>query len=135
MGLCVYSEDEKAGFDIGYGNFAFCRMWIADCLNAEAGEIYKKLYLQFSYKYSQGELNRMKKLFSEGARTFLYHCDCEGELSAEECELIVRDLSKIELRPTENMPPEAFNNHKKTWQSMFKAFEYAATHRVKLCFA
>lgn len=134
MGLWLHTEDCEAEIHIGYCSFAFYRMWIADCLNAEGGAIYKKIYFEPQRKYTENQLARMNEIFPNGARVFLYHCDCDGELSAEECAAIVHELGQIELKRMDNMPPDAFESHKKTWESMLEVFKYAATNRVKLCF-
>ena len=132
MGLTIRAKgmSDEDSFDCGYIIFGQFRIGLAKAYNPEFGDLYERWY--HSEELSRTELNTMMRLCGSGIGHFLFHIDCDGRLTSQECRQIYNDIKDLHMdmkgRNYGNMKPYNMLDH---WKAMFK---YCADHRVNMWF-
>lgn len=119
------TEDTYHGGYIKFGNY---RMEVARAFNKTLGEIYEKSYLTHNYEFTKGEIEQWNYLCNDDLDIFLWHSDCDGKLTPQECKKIYNELKKLNVK-------EVYYSNKYTmhqlWLNMLK---FCYKHRVNMWF-
>ena len=132
MGLYAYAKGltEKECYDCGYITFGVYRQEVAKAFNKRIGELYKKYYRDI--ELTECEIKEWNKLCNNDLDIFLFHSDCEGKFTPQECRKIynaMKDL-KIDMIGHNYGFMGQYNMHKH-WLNIFK---HCYTKRVNLYF-
>ncbi|HJJ15469.1 MAG TPA: hypothetical protein OIM60_03480 [Clostridiaceae bacterium] len=118
-------EDTYHGGYIRFGNY---RMEVAKAFNKTLGEIYKKPYLTLNYEFTDDEIEQWNQLCNEDLDIFLWHSDCDGRLTPEECKLIYNELNKL------NVQDLYYSNKYTMHQLWLNMLQFCYKHRVNMYF-
>lgn len=132
MGLYAYAKglSKEECYDCGYMKFGIYRQEVAKAFNKRLGELYKKYYL--GVELTKEEIKEWNKLCDDDLDIFLFHSDCEGKFTPQECKKIynaMKDL-KVEMQGHNYGVMKQYNMHEH-WLYIFK---YCYTKRVNLYF-
>lgn len=132
MGLYAYAKglSKEECYDCGYITFGVYRQEVAEAFNKRIGELYKKYYRDI--ELTKEEINEWNKLCNNDLDLFLFHSDCEGKFTPQECKKIynvIKDL-KIEMSGHNYGIMKQYNMHEH-WLYIFK---HCYTRRVNLYF-
>lgn len=132
MGLYAYAKGlpKEKCYDCGYITFGIYRQKVAEAFNKRLGELYKKYYRDI--ELTKEEVNEWNKLCNDDLDIFLFHSDCEGKFTPQECKKIynvIKDL-KIEMSGHNYGIMKQYNIHEH-WLYIFK---HCYTRRVNLYF-
>ena len=132
MGLYAYAKglSGEERYDCGYITFGVYRQKVAEAFNKQLGELYKKYYRDI--KLTKEEIEKWNKLCNDDLDIFLFHSDCEGKFTPQECKKIynvIKDL-KIEMTGHNHGIMKQYNMHEH-WLYIFK---HCYTRRVNLYF-
>ena len=132
MGLYAYAKGltEKECYDCGYITFGIYRQRVAQAFNNRIGELYKKYYRD--NELTEEETDEWNKLCNDDLDIFLFHSDCEGKFTPQECKKIynaMKDL-KIEMIGHNYAIMKPYNMHKH-WLHIFR---HCYKRRVNLYF-
>lgn len=132
MGVTVTAiglSDEDS-FDCGYITFGQFRIELAKAYNPEFGNLYERWY--HSAKLSKSEYDKMFELCGSGIGHFLFHNDCDGKLTPQECRAIYYDIKDLHMDMIGHnygiMKPYNMLEH---WKKMFW---HCATKHVHMWF-
>jgi hypothetical protein len=93
MGLSIRVKGfDKEIYDSGYGGFTRFRIAVAKSYNSEYGNLYEK-WVECCLrreKFSDKDLYKMNKLANNDLNLLLYHSDCDGKLTPQECKKIYK---------------------------------------------
>ena len=132
MGLTVRAKglSDEDSFDCGYITFGMFRIELAKAYNHEFGELYQRDIL--SNDLSRAECDRMYELCGRGIGHFLFHSDCDGKLTPQDCRAIYNDIKDLHMEMEGHnygiMKPYNMLEH---WKAMFK---HCAKRRVNMYF-
>ena len=101
-------EDTYHGGYIRFGNY---KMEVAKAFNKTLGKTYEKSYLTPNY-----------------LDIFLWHSDCDGKLTPEECKKIYNELKKLKIK---DLPYSDKWTMQELWLNMLK---HCYKHRVNMYF-
>lgn len=133
MGLDIQIKglSQEDTYHAGYIKFANYRVKVAKAFNKTIGKIYEKPYLNFEYKFSEGDLKQWNKILPDEnspMNKFLWHSDCDGKFTPKECKEIYDILKNLNVE-------ETFYDEKtimhELWLNMFK---YCYKHRINMWF-
>ncbi len=79
----------------GYITFNLYRKNVASAYNERLGELYKKT---FKDELQPEEIEQWNKLCNDDLDIFLWHSDCDGKLTPEECKKIYNELKKLKIK-------------------------------------
>lgn len=132
MGLYAYAKglQKEECYDCGYITFGIYRQKVANAFNKRLGELYKKYYQDI--ELTKEEIKEWNKLCDDDLDIFLFHSDCEGKFTPQECKKIynaMKDL-KVEMQGHNYGVMKQYNMHEH-WLYIFK---YCYTKRVNLYF-
>lgn len=114
----------------GYMRFTAYRQEIASLYNKRLGELYEKyirntITIFENEKLTEEEIEEWNNICNNDLDIFLFHNDCDGKFTPQECKKIYKVLEKI------NIETEPFNNLHQLWLNMFK---YCYKKRVNMYF-
>ena len=120
MGLDVSVKglDRKDTYHCGYITFGLYRKKVANAYNKRLGELYEKTYIE---DLTKEEIKEWNGICNDDLDIFLWHSDCEGKLTPQECRKIynaMKDL-KVEMQGHNYIEMNVYDMHK-LWLNMFK---------------
>ena len=118
-------EDTYHGGYIRFGNY---RMEVVKAFNKTLGKIYEKPYLTPNYEFTDDEIEQWNYLCNDDLDIFLWHSDCDGKLTPEECKKIYNELKKLKIK---DLPYSDKWTMQELWLNMFK---HCYIHRVNMYF-
>jgi len=98
MGLTISAKGlpyDKT-YDCGYITFLVFRKELAKAFNAEFGSLYER-WCSLTDTVSKEEIARIEELGTLGIKEFLFHSDCDGKLTPDECRRIYKEIKDIKL--------------------------------------
>lgn len=132
MGLYAYAKglSKEKCYDCGYITFGVYRQEVSEAFNKRLGELYKKHYI--GIKLTEEETDEWNKLCNNDLDIFLFHSDCDGKFTPQECKKIynvMKDL-KVDMLGHNYGIMKQYNMHEH-WLHIFK---HCYTRRVNLYF-
>lgn len=125
LDISVKGLEKKDTYHCGYITFNLYRKNVASAYNERLGELYKKT---FKDELQPEEIKEWNNLCNDDLDIFLWHSDCDGKLTPEECKKIYNELKKLKIK---DLP----YSDKWTMQEIWlKMFEYCYKHRVNMWF-
>lgn len=125
LDISVKGLERKDTYHCGYITFNLYRKNVASAYNERLGELYKKT---FKDELQPEEIKEWNNLCNDDLDIFLWHSDCDGKLTPEECKKIYNELKKLKIK---DLP----YSDKWTMQELWlKMFEYCYKHRVNMWF-
>lgn len=120
MGLDVSVKglDRKDTYHCGYITFGLYRKKVANAYNKRLGELYEKTYIE---DLTKEEIKEWNGICNDDLDIFLWHSDCEGKFTPQECRKIynaMKDL-KVEMQGHNYIEMNVYDMHK-LWLNMFK---------------
>lgn len=112
----------------GYMRFYNYRMEVAKAFNKTLGEIYEKPYLTPNYEFTDDEIEQWNYLCNDDLDIFLWHSDCDGKLTPEECKKIYNELKKLRIK---DLPYSDKWTMQELWLNMLK---HCYKHKVNMYF-
>lgn len=132
MGLYAYAKglSKEECYDCGYITFGIYRQRVAEAFNKRLGELYKKYYQDI--ELTKEETDEWNKLCNDDLDIFLFHSDCEGKFTPQECKKIYNVMKnlKIEMTGHNYGIMKQYDMHK-YWLHIFK---HCYKRRVNLYF-
>ena len=131
MGLDVYAKGIAYTdcYHCGYITFNIYREKVAKAYNERLGELYKK---DTKECLTKEEIEEWNKLCNDDLDIFLWHSDCEGKFTPQECRKIynaMKDL-KVEMQGHNYGTMKQYNMH----EMWLNAFKHCYKKRVNLYF-
>ena len=109
----------------GYIRFNLYRKKVASAYNERLGELYKKT---FKYELQPEEIKEWNNLCNDDLDIFLWHSDCDGKLTPEECKKIYNELKKLKIK---DLPYSDKWTMQELWLNML---QFCYKHRVNMWF-
>lgn len=131
MGLNATAKGltSETEFECGYFTFGNFRMQLAYAYNQELGEIYEKIY---QHNFTEQDIARWNEICNDDLDIFLWHSDCDGSFTWQECRKIYKAIKGISLdMPGHNYCVMKNYNMLEHWKNIFN---HCAKRRVKLYF-
>ena len=130
MGLNIRIKglETEDTYNDGYIKFDEYRMRIVKAFNKKLAKIYEKGYLNFNYKMTDNEIKRWNNLCNDDLDIFLWHSDCDGKLTPQECKKIFNVLKNLIVEDFK------YNDKWTMHQLWLNMFEYCYKHKVNMYF-
>lgn len=109
----------------GYIRFNVYRKEIANAYNKRIGELYEKT---FKEDLQPEEIEEWNTLCNDDLDIFLWHSDCDGKLTSQECKKIYDELKKLDIEDI--YYSNKYNMHQ-LWLNML---QFCYKHRVNMYF-
>ena len=157
MVLDVYIEGCDISFSCRYSGFTKFRIEILRGWNQELGQLYEQSHAQlFDRKnfatlgYFELLLNmsipndleiKMNKIldeydkpYNEGMKLFCYHSDCDGEITPEECALLLKSFERVD--PEKFDKSDSYDNewYRQSFDIWKKMMAYAIKNNKSILF-
>ena len=128
LDISIKGLEREDTYHGGYMRFANYRIEVAKVFNKILGEIYEKPYLTPNYEFTDDEIEQWNNLCNDDLDIFLWHSDCDGKLTPEECRKVYNELKKLKIEDITYS--DKWTMHQ-LWLNMFK---YCYEHRVNMYF-
>lgn len=125
LDISVKGLERKDTCHCGYITFNLYRKNVASAYNERLGELYKKT---FKDELQPEEIKEWNNLCNDDLDIFLWHSDCDGKLTPEECKKIYNELKKLKIK---DLPYSDKWTMQELWLNMLK---HCYKHRVNMCF-
>lgn len=127
MGLDIHIKglEREDTYHCGYITFNLYRKNVASAYNERLGELYKKT---FKDELKPEEIKEWNNLCNDDLDIFLWHSDCDGKLTPEECKKIYNELKKLNVK---DLPYSDKWTMQKLWLNML---QFCYKHRVNMWF-
>lgn len=127
MGLDIHIKglEREDTYHCGYITFNLYRKNVASAYNERLGELYKKT---FKDELQPEEIKEWNNLCNDDLDIFLWHSDCDGKLTPEECKKIYNELKKLNVK---DLPYSDKWTMQKLWLNML---QFCYKHRVNMWF-
>ncbi|MFR1647783.1 MAG: hypothetical protein ACLSWT_05485 [Clostridia bacterium] len=109
----------------GYIRFNLYRKKVASVYNERLDELYEKTFKEDLQPEETGEWNT---LCNDDLDIFLWHSDCDGKLTPEECKKIYNELKKLKIK---DLPYSDKWTMQELWLNML---QFCYKHRVNMWF-
>ena len=127
MGLDIHIKglEREDTYHCGYITFNLYRKNVASAYNERLGELYKKT---FKDELQPEEIKEWNNLCNDDLDIFLWHSDCDGKLTPEECKKIYNELKKLNVK---DLPYSDKWTMQELWLNML---QFCYKHRVNMWF-
>lgn len=125
LDISVKGLERKDTYHCGYITFNLYRKNVASAYNERLGELYKKT---FKDELQPEEIKEWNNLCNDDLDIFLWHSDCDGKLTPEECKKIYNELKKLKIK---DLPYSDKWTMQELWLNMLK---HCYKHRVNMYF-
>jgi hypothetical protein len=125
LDISVKGLERKDTYHCGYITFNLYRKNVASAYNERLGELYKKT---FKDELQPEEIKEWNNLCNDDLDIFLWHNDCDGKLTPEECKKIYNELKKLKIK---DLPYSDKWTMQELWLNMLK---HCYKHRVNMYF-
>lgn len=127
MGLDIHIKglEREDTYHCGYITFNLYRKNVASAYNERLGELYKKT---FKDELQPEEIKEWNNLCNDDLDIFLWHSDCDGKLTPEECKKNYNELKKLNVK---DLPYSDKWTMQKLWLNML---QFCYKHRVNMWF-
>lgn len=125
LDISVKGLERKDTYHCGYITFNLYRKNVASAYNERLGELYKKT---FKDELQPEEIKEWNNLSNDDLDIFLWHNDCDGKLTPEECKKIYNELKKLKIK---DLPYSDKWTMQELWLNMLK---HCYKHRVNMYF-
>lgn len=125
LDISVKGLERKDTYHCGYITFNLYRNNVASAYNERLGELYKKT---FKDELQPEEIKEWNNLCNDDLDIFLWHSDCDGKLTPEECKKIYNELKKLKIK---DLPYSDKWTMQELWLNMLK---HCYKHRVNMYF-
>lgn len=118
LDIMVKGLTRQETYHCGYITFNVYRKKVASAYNKRLGELYEKT---FKDTLEPNEITEWNSICNNDLDIFLWHSDCDGKLTPQECKKIynvLKDL-KIEMQGHNYVDMNFYDMHK-LWLNMFK---------------
>lgn len=129
LDISVKGLERKDTYHGGYITFNLYREKVANAYNKRLGELYEKT---FKDELQSEDVKEWNQLCNDDLDIFLWHSDCDGKLTPEECKKIydvMKDL-KVEMQGQNYIEMNFYDMHQ-LWLNMLK---HCYKHRVNMYF-
>jgi len=133
MGLYAYAKglSAKDSYNKGYITFGVYRKKLAKAYNEKIGYLYEKIYDGIDLTEEEGI--EWDKICNDDLDIFLWHSDCDGKFTPQECKKIYNAMKNIKVNMQEHkyiiMETNCMHVH---WLNIFR---YCYKRRVNLYFS
>ena len=157
MGLDVFVEGCDESFSCRYTGFTKFRTEIFRGWNEELGRLYEQKYaflfddnldvgaLGFMGLVKMGRPNhldvQMRKIldeydapYNEGMKIFFYHSDCDGEITPDECKLLLKSFERVDPEKFDKSDEDINEWYRESYEIWKKMMEYAIKNNKSIIF-
>lgn len=128
LDISIKGLEREDTYHGGYMRFASYRIEVCKAFNKTLGEIYEKPFLTPNYEFTDYEIEQWNKLCNDDLDIFLWHSDCDGKLTPEECKKIYNELKKLNVK---DLPYSDKWTMQELWLNML---QFCYKHRVNMWF-
>lgn len=135
MGLCANAKglDDETGFECGYLTYGHFLMNLAEAAyGQQMGAIYKNNEFLHG-KWSESDIEYWNKRCNEDIDILLFHSDCDGKFTPEECRRIYNAIKDLKMDMVgHNYGVMKNYNMLEHWKNIF---HHCAKRRVNLYYS
>lgn len=125
LDISIKGLERKDTYHGGYIRFNVYRKEVANAYNKRLGELYEKT---FRKDLQPEEIEEWNLLCNDDLDIFLWHSDCDGKLTPEECKKIYNELNKLKIK-------DLSYSGKWTMQELWlNMLQFCYKHRVNMWF-
>ena len=118
LDISVTGLSYKETYHCGYITFNLYRKKIASAYNQRLGDLYEK---SFKEDLTDEEIEEWNKLCNDDLDIFLWHSDCDGKFTPQECKKIYNVLKDLKIEMTgHNYVDMNYYNMHHLWLNMLK---------------
>lgn len=126
LDISIKGLERKDTYHGGYIRFNVYRKEVANAYNKRLGELYEKI---FRKDLQPEEIEEWNILCNDDLDIFLWHSDCDGKLTPEECKKIYNELKKLKIK-------DLSYSDKWTMQELWlNMLQFCYKHRVNMWFS
>lgn len=126
LDISIKGLERKDTYHGGYIRFNVYRKEVANAYNKRLGELYEKT---FRKDLQPEEIEEWNLLCNDDLDIFLWHSDCDGKLTPEECKKIYNELNKLKIK---DLPYSDKWTMQELWLNML---QFCYKHRVNMWFS
>ena len=157
MVLDVFVEGCDESFSCRYTGFTKFRSEIFRGWNEELGRLYEQKYaflfddnldvgaLGFMGLVKMGRPNhldvQMRKIldeydvpYNEGMKIFFYHSDCDGEITPDECKLLLKSFERVDPEKFDKSDEDINEWYRERYEIWKKMIQYAIRNNKSIIF-
>ena len=118
MGLALTATGFGKTLHIGYGGFSIVRKYIALAYSKKHGEMYSEMLKNIRKPLPEDFDEKWNEGCNDDLDILLWHSDCDGRLTPQECRKIYRILEKMNVEFEENI--DYYEDFYKNFVAMLK---------------